>query len=85
MQNTGHSNEIDVAEETIGRATNLLLREKFVPPYYNSNYLMGIFLYSLSKYETLITLNDEKNILKYKKDYFRKWKKSNQKLQKGCL
>ena len=60
-------NEIDVAEETIGRATNLLLREKFVPPYYNSNYLMGIFLYSLSKLEHSITLNDEKNILKYKK------------------
>jgi class 3 adenylate cyclase/tetratricopeptide (TPR) repeat protein len=61
---------LDVVEDTISQATNLVLREEFVPPYYNSHYLMGIFSYNLSKLENSIIMNDEKNILKYKKITF---------------
>ena len=59
-------NDIDSAKKTINEAKNLVEKEDIVPPYYYSNYLMGVFMYNLKKLEDLTLADRKKNISMFK-------------------
>jgi class 3 adenylate cyclase/tetratricopeptide (TPR) repeat protein len=54
-------NDIDGAEKSINEAKIIVEKEDIVPPYYYSNYLMGVFMYCLKKLEALSLADRQKN------------------------
>ncbi len=55
-------NDTDSANKTISEAKSLVEREDIVPPYYYSNYLIGILMYNLKILEDLTIDERKKNI-----------------------